>query len=219
MGPARADHTQFVSDDEWDLRPGEEAGLPFGLEEMTPTFANGAATRYASILLRVSPKRRASLGGTRSPVAGRMSGRSWTRGSKRCVARRGVRGSAPSAISRPQGCSGAAIEQYRAGSLFNKHIAEDGPIAFAHVCRLGAERIVQSGWTADIDPVGVRPGSRSAIPPASLCSESTARTGTGEHPSVQRRLSRHRRYSLEVDQGCGTNSCGCRLARCKSAAV
>jgi hypothetical protein len=30
MGPARADQIQFLSDDEWDLRPGEEAGLHFG---------------------------------------------------------------------------------------------------------------------------------------------------------------------------------------------
>jgi ATP-dependent DNA ligase len=29
-----------------------------------------------------------------------------------------------------------------AGILFNEHIVEDGPIAFAHACRLGAEGIV-----------------------------------------------------------------------------
>jgi bifunctional non-homologous end joining protein LigD len=29
-----------------------------------------------------------------------------------------------------------------AGILFNEHIAEDGPIVFAHACRLGAEGIV-----------------------------------------------------------------------------
>jgi bifunctional non-homologous end joining protein LigD len=29
-----------------------------------------------------------------------------------------------------------------AGILFNEHIAEDGPVAFAHACRLGAEGIV-----------------------------------------------------------------------------
>jgi hypothetical protein len=28
------------------------------------------------------------------------------------------------------------------GILFNEHIAEDGPIVFAHACRLGAEGIV-----------------------------------------------------------------------------
>jgi bifunctional non-homologous end joining protein LigD len=29
-----------------------------------------------------------------------------------------------------------------AGILFNEHIAEDGPVVFAHACRLGAEGIV-----------------------------------------------------------------------------
>ena len=29
-----------------------------------------------------------------------------------------------------------------AGILFNEHIAEDGPIVFAHACRLGAEGVV-----------------------------------------------------------------------------
>jgi hypothetical protein len=42
MGPARADQIQFLSDDEWDLRPGEEAGLPFRLEDVISIFANGA---------------------------------------------------------------------------------------------------------------------------------------------------------------------------------
>jgi hypothetical protein len=30
----------------------------------------------------------------------------------------------------------------KAGILLNEHIAEDGPIVFAHACRLGAEGIV-----------------------------------------------------------------------------
>jgi bifunctional non-homologous end joining protein LigD len=58
----------------------------------------------------------------------------------------------------------------KAGILLNEHIAEDGPVVFAHACRLGAEGIVSKRVTAPIDPVLVRSGSRSAIPPALPCS-------------------------------------------------
>jgi bifunctional non-homologous end joining protein LigD len=34
------------------------------------------------------------------------------------------------------------LRNTNAGILFNEHIAEDGPIVFAHACRLGAEGIV-----------------------------------------------------------------------------
>ena len=34
------------------------------------------------------------------------------------------------------------LRNTKAGILFNEHIAEDGPIVFAHACRLGAEGIV-----------------------------------------------------------------------------
>jgi bifunctional non-homologous end joining protein LigD len=34
------------------------------------------------------------------------------------------------------------LRNTEAGILFNEHIAEDGPIVFAHACRLGAEGIV-----------------------------------------------------------------------------
>jgi bifunctional non-homologous end joining protein LigD len=43
---------------------------------------------------------------------------------------------------RSQGRVGAAIAPTGTGILFNEHIAEDGPIVFAHACRLGAEGIV-----------------------------------------------------------------------------
>jgi bifunctional non-homologous end joining protein LigD len=40
------------------------------------------------------------------------------------------------------------LRHSEAGILFNEHIAEDGPVAFAHACRLGAEGIVErSKWT------------------------------------------------------------------------
>lgn len=42
MGPARADQIRFLSDDEWNMRPGEKAGLPFRLEDVISIFANGA---------------------------------------------------------------------------------------------------------------------------------------------------------------------------------
>jgi bifunctional non-homologous end joining protein LigD len=34
------------------------------------------------------------------------------------------------------------LRNIKAGILFNEHIAEDGPVVFAHACRLGAEGIV-----------------------------------------------------------------------------
>jgi bifunctional non-homologous end joining protein LigD len=34
------------------------------------------------------------------------------------------------------------LRNAEAGILFNQHIAEDGPVVFAHACRLGAEGIV-----------------------------------------------------------------------------
>jgi bifunctional non-homologous end joining protein LigD len=34
------------------------------------------------------------------------------------------------------------LRNTKAGILFNEHIAEDGPVVFAHACRLGAEGIV-----------------------------------------------------------------------------
>jgi hypothetical protein len=73
--------------------------------------------------------------------------------------------------------------------LLNEHIAEDGPIVFAHACRLGAEGIVSKKVEAPIDPVLVWSGSRSALPPASLCSGSAARFGIDDEadgPETQR---------------------------------
>ena len=34
------------------------------------------------------------------------------------------------------------LRDTKAGILLNEHVAEDGPIVFAHACRLGAEGIV-----------------------------------------------------------------------------
>jgi len=34
------------------------------------------------------------------------------------------------------------LRDIKAGILLNEHLAEDGPIVFAHACRLGAEGIV-----------------------------------------------------------------------------
>jgi bifunctional non-homologous end joining protein LigD len=34
------------------------------------------------------------------------------------------------------------LRNTEAGILFNEHIAQDGPVVFAHACRLGAEGIV-----------------------------------------------------------------------------
>ena len=77
----------------------------------------------------------------------------------------------------------AALEQLLRGTdthiLFNEHVAEDGPMAFAHACRPRAS--FQSGWMAPIDPVRAQSGSRFAIRPASLCSGTAVRGGTGEY--------------------------------------
>jgi bifunctional non-homologous end joining protein LigD len=43
------------------------------------------------------------------------------------------------------------LRNTEAGILFNEHIAEDGPIVFAHACRLGAEGIVSK--KVDYQPV------------------------------------------------------------------
>jgi hypothetical protein len=46
---------------------------------------------------------------------------------------------ARSSIARP---SWRVLRNTEVGILFNEHVAEDGPIVFAHACRLGAEGIV-----------------------------------------------------------------------------
>jgi hypothetical protein len=58
--------------------------------------------------------------------------------------------------------------------LLNEHIAEDGPTVFAHACRLGAEGIVSKRVDSTYRSGPCRRGSRSAIPPGSLCSGSGA---------------------------------------------
>jgi hypothetical protein len=39
------------------------------------------------------------------------------------------------------------LRNSKAGMLFNEHIAEDGPVVFAHACRLGAKGIVSKNPT------------------------------------------------------------------------
>jgi bifunctional non-homologous end joining protein LigD len=64
--------------------------------------------------------------------------------------------------------------------LFNGHVAGDGPTVFEHACTLASlapRASSRSGWTAPIDPVPARSGSRFVIPRASRCSGSAARSG------------------------------------------
>jgi hypothetical protein len=83
------------------------------------------------------------------------------------------------------------------GILFNEHIAEDGPVVYAHACQLGAEGIVcRRRSIAPIDPARAVSGSRSAIPPASPCSERGAKFGTDEPQAARARLRR--------SKSCGT---------------
>jgi hypothetical protein len=174
MASAGADQIQFLSDDEWDLRPGEEAGLPFGLEDVIPIFANGVGD---SLYIDTAARQPEKAGRTRSPDSGqnvwkRGSRCLWKGRSKRCVARRGVRGSAPSAISRPQGCSGAAIEQYRAGILFNE-LPRTGLSSSRTPAGWAQSASFQSGWTAAIDPVRC-PAWIKVCNPASLAVQQDA---------------------------------------------
>jgi hypothetical protein len=144
-----------------------------------------------SILRRVTPKRRGSCGGTRSPaspIAGRMSGRSWTRGSRclwkgqsRCwVARRGfadlhhplfldrrARWRGYCAIPRLASCS---MNTSPRTALSSSHTPAG--LALRASCRRRSR--------ARINPVRAASGSRCAIPPASLCSGRGARFGTDE---------------------------------------
>jgi bifunctional non-homologous end joining protein LigD len=57
----------------------------------------------------------------------------------------------PSALAR-------LLHNTEAGILFNEHIVEDGPIVFAHACRLGAEGIVSKrvGGTYRSGPCPIR---------------------------------------------------------------
>ena len=72
------------------------------------------------------------------------------------------------------------LRDTKAGILLNEHVAEDGAAVFEHACRLGAEAIVSKRSTEPIDRGRARSGSKSAIPPASRCSASAARRGTGD---------------------------------------
>jgi hypothetical protein len=91
------------------------------------------------------------------------------------------------------------LRNTQAGTLFNEHIVEDGPVVFAHACRLGPEGIV-SKRVAPIDPAPAASGSRSAIPPASPCSASGARFGSdapvGKAQNMSAYPARHAAASL-----------------------
>ena len=60
------------------------------------------------------------------------------------------------------------LRNTEAGILFNEHIAEDGPVVFAHACRLGAEGIVSkkidSTYRSGRCPVWIKVRN-----PASIC--------------------------------------------------
>jgi ATP-dependent DNA ligase len=78
------------------------------------------------------------------------------------------------------------LRNIQAGILFNEYIAEDGPIAFARACRLGPEGIVSKRVDGTYRSGPVRPGSRSAIAPASPSSGSEARFGIDEPRSARK---------------------------------
>jgi bifunctional non-homologous end joining protein LigD len=77
-----------------------------------------------------------------------------------------------------KGALARLLRNTEAGILFNEHIAGDGPVVFAHACRLGAEALCRRRSTAPIDPARAAFGSRCAILPALPCSGSGARCGT-----------------------------------------
>jgi len=77
------------------------------------------------------------------------------------------------------------LRDTEAGILFNEHIAQAGPVVFAHACRLGAEGVVSKKVDGTYRSGACRSGSRSAIPPASPCSGSGARCRIGAPGSRQ----------------------------------
>jgi bifunctional non-homologous end joining protein LigD len=72
------------------------------------------------------------------------------------------------------------LRDVKAGILLNEHVAEDGPTCSSTLAGLVPRASCRSGSTVPTDPVRARSGSRSATPPASLCSVSAARSGMGD---------------------------------------
>jgi len=75
---------------------------------------------------------------------------------------------------------GRLLRDTEAGILLNEPSPGMAPPSSSTLAGLAPRASCQSGWTAPIDPAGVRCGLRSAIPPAWLCSGSGARSGIGE---------------------------------------
>ena len=86
--------------------------------------------------------------------------------------------------------------------LFNEHVAGDGPTVFEHACRL-SRASCRSVSTALIDRGHVQSGSRFAIPPASRCSGSAARSGVGD-PRAKPRVAAGRQRTIGAGDGRGT---------------
>jgi ATP dependent DNA ligase domain len=72
------------------------------------------------------------------------------------------------------------LRDTEAGILLNEHIAEDGATVFAMRASSAPRASFRSGSTAPIAPARAASGSRRAIPPASRCSGSGARSGIDE---------------------------------------
>jgi bifunctional non-homologous end joining protein LigD len=72
------------------------------------------------------------------------------------------------------------LRNTEAGIRFNEHIAEDGPVVFAHACWLGAEGIVSKKVDSTYRSGPCRVWIKTAIRPASQCSGRGARRGTGD---------------------------------------
>jgi ATP-dependent DNA ligase len=79
------------------------------------------------------------------------------------------------------------LRRTKPGILLNEHVADDGPTVFAHACRLGAASFRRRSM-APTCLARAASGSRSAIPPASPCSEREARFGTDELEAVARQM-------------------------------
>jgi bifunctional non-homologous end joining protein LigD len=73
------------------------------------------------------------------------------------------------------------LRNTKAGILFNEHIAHDGPVVFAHACRLGAEGIVSKRVDGTYQSGPCRVWIKVRNPPASPCNGRGARFGTCDY--------------------------------------
>jgi hypothetical protein len=121
-----------------------------------------------------------------------------------------------SPVPRSQGRAGAPVAQSEAGILSMNTLPRTALSSPRTPAGLAQRASFQSGWTSHIDPVGAASGSRFATQQVLRCAARSQRQLERVNTHRLSALSQHRlgEFCLEVDQSCGTNSRGRRLARC-----